>query len=306
MYPNRTSLVVMVSQILIVLLVSVAPQVGTAAGSDRNADGTTNIKDLILLLSGTPPIPSFPNDLFVYLTDWYVTSVTFDFKDYFPLTANSTWHYIGFNGGSAEDNFRWTVEATQQNVGGGKMAARMRTNTDEPTDDRNLDVDFWYLKPDTGEVFFYGLHVGSVKGSGLFTVPIQDIILTDPLRVGTDGMEVGVAPPPDTGAGKVSLNTPFGLKQFDGTFTATVNPSAIIPLINTPLGDFTNVLRIVISINATAFGQSYSFENSTFFLKKNVGMVAQDQTPDENDAQLQGIDSGTVYVGGNPVPVVAN
>ncbi len=216
---------------------------------------------------------------------------------------NSNWTYVGFGAGSTqEDNFTWTVENSLQDVGGGKMAARIRTNTQEPSDDRNLDVDFWYCNTGTGELFFYGLHVGSVKGTGLFTLPIQDIILTDPLLVGTNGMQVGVPAPSDTGAGMATVNTPLGPQVVAGTFTVTVNPTEIIPVFNTPLGNFTNVLRVVISITASAFGQNFSFENSTFFLKQGVGMVAQDQQPDPNDAQLQGIQSGQV----NAVTIVPN
>ncbi|MCX6999433.1 MAG: hypothetical protein NT106_03925 [Candidatus Sumerlaeota bacterium] len=39
---------------------------------------------------------------------------------------------------------------------------------------------------------------------------------------------------------------------------------------------------------------NYPFRASTFFLKKGAGMIVQDQKPDPNDAELQGIDDGQV------------
>lgn len=282
---------------------SISPAV--ANGSlDRTGDGIVSSADLAILLTEVIQSSDSTSMLFEIADAWGLETgpATINFQEYFPLSQNSNWTYVGFNGGSTEDNFTWTVEGTYQDVGSGIMATRIRTDTQEPTDDRNLDVDFWYCNTANGEVYFYGLHIGSVKGSGLFTVPVQDIVLTDPLLVGTQAMQVGVAAPSDSAAASVILNTPFGTKTFTGTLSVSINPTGIIPVFNTPLGNFTDVLRVVINISATVYGQTYSFENSTFFLKKGIGMVAQDQQPDVDDAELQGIQSG--QVGG--VTIVAN
>ncbi len=263
---------------------------------DRTGDDMLTSVDLPILLGELVNNPEAANILFSIADVWglYVGPPKFNFRDYFPLAQNSHWIYVGFNGGSEEDNFTWTVEDTLQDAGGGKMATRIRTDTQEPTDDRNHDVDFWYCNQENGDVFYCGLHIGSVKGSGLFTLPIQDIVLTDPLKVGSDNMKVGVMPPQDSTTTALKLNTPFGQHTFNGTLSVIVNPTGVIPVLNTPLGNFTDVLRFVINITVTVYGQTYSFENSTFFLKKDVGMVAQDQQPDPNDAQIQGVQSGQV------------
>lgn len=272
---------------------------------DRTGDMKVTSADLPILLKELINNPNTASIMFQIADAWGMTESsesTINFREYFPLAQNSNWTYVGFNGGSTEDNFTWTVENSQQDVGGGKKATRIRTNTQEPADDRNLDVDFWYLDTNTGDVFFYGLHVGTVKGSGIFTLPIQDIVLTDPLKVGKDGMLVGGAPLNDTGAGSVKVNTPLGQQTINGVFTASIQVTEIVPVFNTPLGNFTNVIRMVVNLKVSGFGQDFVFENSTFFLKKGVGMVAQDQQPDPNDAQLQGIQSGKVA----GVNIVAN
>ncbi|MFH0792569.1 MAG: hypothetical protein V2A74_00900, partial [bacterium] len=50
----------------------------------------------------------------------------------------------------------------------------------------------------------------------------------------------------------------------------------------------------------TASGQSFDIRNNTFFLKQGVGLIAQDQVPDANDAELQGLSGGQV----SGVPIV--
>lgn len=224
------------------------------------------------------------------------------FADYFPLGAGDTWHYIGFEGGSVEDNFRWTVQATGKDVGGGKMAARMKTDTDEASDDRNQDEDFWVVEAN-GDVYFYGFHNGQPDdvadtALGKVVFPVQDVIFTDPLRIGTADMVLG-ATISDTGACQFVLQPPLGGPiTVNVTLTSNVNPTLLAEK-NTPLGVFTQVLRVVIDIDAVvsipAVGnRNFSVRGSTMFVKKNTGMIAQDQKPDPNDAELQGIDSGTV------------
>lgn len=225
---------------------------------------------------------------------------SFDFADYFILANNSTWHYTGIPPAGMEDDFRWTVESTTQDIGGGNQATRIRTDTDEPTDDLNGNVDFWF-KNQAGQIFYYGLHLAKEVDYGLASIPMQDIVFTDPVLVGNVGMTLGQEIM-DAGAGMVFVNSFLGNGLVQGTVTSRVQATEILPTFVTPLGTFTNVLRVVINLKITVAGQEYQVTDSTFFLKEGVGMIGQDQEPDPDDAQIQGIDEG--QVGG--APIVAN
>lgn len=225
---------------------------------------------------------------------------TFDFSNYFILASNSNWHYTGIQGAGNEDDFRWTVEATTQDVGGGKQATRIRTDTDEPTDDRYGDVDFWF-RENNGDVFYYGTHLANDHDP----VPAQDIVLTDPLLIGRNGLTIGDTIT-DTGSTTVVVNTPLGDSTLPGTANVEIHFTEFLPTFTTPLGTFTNVLRMEIDITitiGTPFGPvDFDVRDNTFFLKEGVGLIGQDQEPDPSDAQIQGIDEGTV----SGVAVVAN
>ncbi len=285
---------------------------GYSQPQDRDGNGTINIHDLILLLKNFQPGLAMRNELLSYSSGWNSSLKTsFDIKDYFVNTAGSNWHYTGMNGASTEDDFRWTVEAALQDVGGGKMATRVRTDTDEPTDARNGDVDFWVLEGD-GKLFYYGLHLAKSHSiSGLATIPSQDIVFSDPVEVGHNGLKIGDKVT-DTGSGSAQITTFQGPKTITGTAKSSFEYTDRLPAFVTPLGTFTDVIRIVISLEmeftipGVPFPLTYELKNNTFFMKKGVGLVAQDQQPDDNDAEIQGIDEGTVFVGGNPVPVIAN
>ena len=209
-------------------------------------------------------------------------------RDYFILSPNSNWHYTGFKGGSPDDDFRWTVLDDKKDVGGGKMATRIKTDTDQPTDDRNLDEDFWLLEP-TGEIYFYGFH----KGSATSSLPVQDVVLTDPVLIGMDGMTTGTKIT-DTGAGTVTVYVSSFPVQFSATFNSTFTYTDIIPVQETPLGRFTNALRVLVDINIAAGPYSIPLHGGTFILKQGVGMIVQDQQADPDDAEIQAIDSGQV------------
>jgi hypothetical protein len=227
---------------------------------------------------------------------------TFDLQDFFVTTEGSNWHYAGFNGGSTDDNYTYTVEDTLQNVGIVQMASRFRTDTDEPEDDRNGDVDFYLIEDGSkgtggalGDLFFFGLFKADGFGVGLNTV-----IASDPIRLGGDGLQIGDEVV-DTGAASSSLGS------ID--LTATVRYVEFLSSFDTPLGTFTNVLKMEIDISGvlhTFFDVPFEVFDNAVFLKMGVGIVAVDQTPDPNDAELLGIDAGTVYVNGNPVTIMAN
>jgi hypothetical protein len=233
-------------------------------------------------------------------TPTQVPGDTFDFADYFPLAGNSNWHYTGVNGGSTEDDFAWVVEANTQPVANGEQATRIRTDTDEPSDDRNMAVDFWHVDG-TGQLFFDGTFLPKAISILIANVPSQNIILSDPVLIGRAGMKVGDVVE-DEGAAMI-MGTVFGSPQnVNATVQSRVEVTDRLPSFVTPLGTFTDVLRVEVGIDASVFGASYTFLDNTFFLKEGVGLIAHDQEPDPDDAQIQAIDGGAV--GG--VTIVAN
>ncbi|MCB9768644.1 MAG: hypothetical protein H6752_10650 [Candidatus Omnitrophica bacterium] len=217
---------------------------------------------------------------------------TFDFKDFFILAQNSNWHYTGIRGTGTDDDFSWTVESQMQDVGDGKMATRILTQTDDSSDEFNNHVDFWYADP-SGQIFYHGFFLPEPENFGVGSIISQDIIFADPILLGGDGMMVGDEVL-DSGTGDVYIESIFGDGFVTGEITSTVRYTGFITSLDTPLGTFTNVLRVVVDISAEVSGQVYEITNSTFLLKEGVGMIAQDQEPDPNDAQVQAIDMGQV------------
>jgi hypothetical protein len=302
-------------------------------------DGTHQASELLALLGGEPTVsatatptstqetePSTPTPTWTShvepptatptMTEGAPTptptqgSGTFDFKDFFIETAGSNWHYTGVDPPSQEDDFRWTVLATRYDVGGGKDAAQLQTDTDEPTDARNGDIDLWRVESN-GDVVFYGIIRANDRQYSGITIPAQPIVLPDPILVGRDGLSIGDEVT-DSKSGSMDVIVPIlGTQTLTGTFNSSVKFTEFMPTFATPLGTFTNVLRVVIEIQVTVNipfvgSKDFEFTNSTFFFKQGVGMVGQDQDPDPDDAQKQVIEEGTVYVGGSPVTVVAN
>jgi hypothetical protein len=287
----------------LLFLVYAAPPT-QANGLDTDGDNLITVKDLLFHLQNSAGADTISDLLFMVADSWNAPppGETFDFKDYFPVSGNTFWHYIDFNGATGEDHFKWTVQAGMLDPGSGKTLVPFLTETDEPTDDRNGDKDFYYVEPD-GQVFFYGTFLATAHGS----LQSQTIILTDPLLIGRNGLMVGDQII-DTGAGNVTVSIPFPpfSTTLPGTLTATVDYTEVIPSFSTPLGNFTQVLRVVIDmdITVTVFGSPFTLnlKNNTFLFKKNIGMVAQDQHPDPDDAQVQAINEGQVA----GVPIVAN
>ena len=251
----------------------------TATGdADGNQDAIVNIADLVTIvkiISEATPTP---------------TPVIINIKDYFILSQNSWWHYSGFEGGSPDDNFTWTVLSDTITVGGDKTAVKIKTETDEPDDERNNDIDFWVLE-ENGDLYFWGYHEGGI-GNPAF--PEQDVILTDPILFGTDGMTIGTVIS-DEGSGTMNIVVFGSPVPVTIGLQSTVTYTSILPQRSTPMGMFTDVLRVSVDATITVpFLGSIPFHTSTFFLKKGKGMVVQDQKPDPNDAELQGIDDGQV------------
>ena len=296
---------------------------GDSAACDTNGDGVCDYRDILQLANswmrgeitrtptpqpgtptatptGTPTItPTFTPTTGVTETPTPTPTTgggTIDIADYFPLHAGDTWHYIAFGGGSPDDNFRWTVLAETKTVSGGQ-ASRVRTNADEATDDRNLDEDFWLIDAQ-GSLQYYGFHKGQVTTTSWGSIPVQDVVLSNPLKAGESNIILG-ATITDTAAGSlVVIVTGLGQQTINGTFASEIN-FAVIPTKATPLGTFTDVLVMTVNISVSATlpfvgTRTIPVRNATFFLKKNIGMIAQNQTGDPNDAEVQAIDEGTV------------
>ena len=219
-------------------------------------------------------------------------SDTFDLQDLFILAQNSNWHYTGIQGTGTEDDFSWIVESQMQDVGGGKMATRIRTDTDDPSDEFNGFVFFWYIDP-SGQIFLHGFFFAEDEDFGIATIPSQDVIFDDPVLIGGDGMMEGDTVM-DEGAGQVFVQSLLGDSFVTAKITSSVEYTGFIPSFETPLGIFTNVLRVTVDISAEISSEVFEITNSTLFLKEGVGMIAQDQEPDPNDAQIQAIDQGQV------------
>ncbi len=222
---------------------------------------------------------------------------TFDLCSYFPLLDDSEWHYVG-----NDDDFTWQVLADRLDVDGTPVV-RIQTLADETTDDRHLDEDFWYCDTN-GDLYYYGIHRGVeetvVEGPPLSVVlPVQDIILNQPLLIGGAGQQIGdVAPGSAEAQIQVEVN---GIPQvLNATITSEVQFTRFLDTMNIPgFGEFTNVLRMVINLEITTdinlLGETnFPIYGSTFFLKEGVGMIAHDQEADPDDAQVQLMDSATV------------
>jgi hypothetical protein len=234
------------------------------------------------------------------------TPVTFDMKDCFILTPVSWWHYSAIDEGSPDDNFTWEVLTTTITVGS-ETATQIKTTTDESTDERSQDRDFWVLKAN-GDLFFYGYHEGGIpsRDSAKWYVPEQDVKLSDPILFGKDDLTIGGSIN-DTGAGTITVRAPDGPPLFGTTIpnvpftiSATTTYVEFRDNVNTNMGKFNDVLVVTINVSGSIGGYfPMDFFNNTFFLKKSVGMVVQNQKPDANDAEKHAVDSGAV--GGTPI-----
>lgn len=234
------------------------------------------------------------------------TPVPFDIKDYFILTQGSWWHYSAIEDGSPDDNFRWDVLTETISVGA-ETATQIKTTTDEATDERSQDRDFWVLK-DNGDLLFYGYHEGGIpaRDSTKWHVPEQDVKLTDPILFGKDGLTIGQTIN-DTGIATITVQAPDGFPLFGAVLPnvpIAVNASTTFvefrDNVETNMGQFNDVL--VVTVDVTGGVGSYfsmDFFGNTFLLKKNVGMIVQNQKPDANDAEKHAVDSGNV--GGTPI-----
>ncbi|NUP88482.1 MAG: hypothetical protein HUU25_01530 [Candidatus Sumerlaeia bacterium] len=231
---------------------------------------------------------------------------TVDVGEYFPLLPNSRWSYTGEGqpGSSAEDDFSWIVLDDLRDIGG-TFVTQILTSSEEPTDARNLDRDFWSYSG-AGELRYHGFRNGQADGSGLTTFPVQDVILDTPFVVGTATTTI----PSTISSTATASDVSFGL--FSG-LTATLSLEAefveITPVVVTPAGDFRDCLHVILRFTVTevtngtlTFPVGVGVLQAELFLAPGVGMVLQDQDADPGDAQIQALEGGQVL----GFPIVAD
>ena len=93
----------------------------------------------------------------------------------------------------------------------------MKTSAEETTDDRDQDVDFWFLDtsakaPMTNTIYFYGSEEGEgvSLGGGLASMaPGTKIIADEPVILGYDNISIGTVIK-STGTVSVTLDTILG------------------------------------------------------------------------------------------------
>lgn len=221
-------------------------------------------------------------------TDTEEPTSAINIQDFFPLNQGDTWYYVDIPPKVGDtDAFRWTVVGSV-GVDGYPDAASVRTEADEETDDRHMDEDYW-IHDTNGDLLYAGLY----KASGGGEFPEGEYFLDTPIRAGGNDIQV-----PST----IESDTTVTVGFLTADVHATVEYSELLPTFDTPLGTFTDVLVMTISLTADVpFAGTVDLLNNAFYLKEGVGMVGQRQNADENDAQFQKIQEGTV----NGAPVVA-
>gem|GEM_PF-6031212 len=236
---------------------------------------------------------------------------TFDIAEYFVLDQNSWWYYVGFDNGlgtpvSYEDNFHWTVEDTFKSIHG-TSATRLRTDTDESTDDRNLDVDYYSVaetprndgRPGIapGDLLFHGFH----KGPTAENFPEQEVEFSQPLVVGHADSAIGDQVV-SSAATTVTIVLPgLGQQTVTATVTATVDFVDFRDKL-TPLGVFEDALTMKLRLDVAGtvntflgpFPFNETLRESVFFLHRFTGMIAQNQGADPDDAESQAIADGVI------------
>ena len=225
---------------------------------------------------------------------------TYDIEDYFIISHGSWWSYVGFSdtGGpvSNDDNFDWIVEAAEQDLTGepnhGVMARRLLTDADENTDDREMDVDFFSIDA-AGTLWFHGFH----KGSETDLMPVQTILFNEPLKLADAGMTPGVSTFSDQTTATVTFFDFLGNPTTRELGIATDTEfHDIRPTKGTPMGEFHDVMVFVVDVNLTNIPLigTLDFRDNVFYLAEDIGMIAQNQTGDPDDAQNQALDEGEV------------
>lgn len=180
---------------------------------------------------------------------------------------------------------------------GGAMVTQILTIADESTDDRHLDRDYWHIDG-SGQLLFYGFF----KAVDSSSMPSQEVIFDQPLILGSRDMTVGATFSGSVTASNVIAEVPgFGSQTVTATIAYSVEYKPFIPTYPTPLATFHDVMHLTLMIKVTSVRYLFvdipvniAVNESEFFFNEGLGMIAQDQNADPNDALIQAIDGGMV------------
>jgi len=240
--------------------------------ADANSNNTIDISDVVTIIN-------------VVL----VSDESFGLRHFFPTASPSHWQMSdqperGDDGGG----FTWTIDGSTIRAQGGRQAIRMKTTTANESDPRNGGEDFWFVDPN-GDLVYCGFH----QPRSLLLLPPQDVLLDEPIVIGTDSMNVG-----DSTKGSSTAQILSVLDLIEANVTSSVELTRFVTSVRTPMGTFSTVLRMSISLDLTAstpLGDiNLPIRSNTFFLKKGVGLVSIDSMPDPNDAGLEVLVEGVV------------
>jgi hypothetical protein len=235
-----------------------------------------------------------------------------DIGDYFVLLPGSHWHYEVFNedtgtvtpSGSA---YSWSVEEAQPILHGVPVTA-IRTDADDPTNPLNGTANLWSLDPD-GNLLLHGIRlpvgferdVDYLGNTYHAVVPPQTMVFAAPLVAGTRDM-VTHAPVSSATTADVQVT---GLPLISVLPVTVASRGELLGLRErkrTPLGVFTHVPILLLTVSIDALGETVQDQGGTLFLARNIGVVCQTAAEQPESPNGMALAAGTV----GAAPIVAD
>ena len=218
---------------------------------------------------------------------------TFNVGHYFPLAADSAWAYET-QSVPIDPNRNFVNETVTPGVdiGGGRVAARIRTLTNDPAANGNNDEQYWYLDP-AGDLFIQGFRNFAADpleqgGTTVGTLVAQSVVFGDPVRLGGMGQQVGDVVT-DTGLATIRILVGLFTINVPTNIESAVTWAERLDTFVTPAGTFEDVLRVLVTVRVSGeivipFVGSQPFDatlqDNELFLAPGVGLVGQDFDPD--------------------------
>jgi hypothetical protein len=262
---------------------SVPRQIRITGVDDREWDGAQTYHVTFTLDTADPDYAALdPSQWTLTLTNR--DDEALDIGDYFVLLPGSHWHYRSFDENTGllvpGTEFTWSVEAEQPILHGVPVTA-IRTDTGNAADPLNGSANLWSLDP-TGRLLLHGMrlpvgferdvdYLGSTYHA---VVPPQTIAFAEPLAIGTRGM-VTRAPVISSTTADVQVT---GLPLISTLPLAIAARGELLGLRErkrTPLGAFTDVPLLLLSVSAEAMGESIQNQGGVLFLARNIGVICQ-------------------------------
>ncbi|MBN2450688.1 MAG: hypothetical protein JXR77_09880 [Lentisphaeria bacterium] len=211
--------------------------------------------------------------------------------DYFPLFPESTWILADVDGDPADDEgFAWAVQGSGPQSVGGHTAWVTETDAAVSTNPAHGDRRFWNRFQGGERLGCYGFYE---KAGALPLAANQTVGFSQPVLLGTDGMEVGWQ---HTTTASATLQIGFGVFVIPVPVTVTGAVELVRRLdeLDTPMGTFRDVLVLTVHVRATATGIDLELWRETLFLARGVGLVRYAAGPDPWSSQAQAICGGTL------------